>query len=877
MKNTTQQIRQNFLAFFTQYGHTYLPSSPLIPKDDKSLMFVNAGMVPFKNFFTGKENSDFKRITTCQKCLRAGGKHNDLDNVGYTSRHHTMFEMLGNFSFGDYFKEEAIYYAWNLLTQVFQIDKTKLLVTVHESDNESATLWRKIASLSEDKIIKINTEDNFWSMGTTGPCGPCTEIFFDHGPSISGGIPGSTTEGDRYTEIWNIVFMQFEKLECGKMVELQQKSIDTGMGLERIAAVLQGVHDNYQSDILANLIDHTKKILKVPINRENLCSYKTLADHTRAASFLIADGVIPSNEGSGYVLRRIIRRAVRHTNLIMGEFFPVLFQNVPKLIELMSEYYPELQRAEKLIYDTVKYEEEKFGITLSRGLKLLDKMISKIKEGEIFSGECAFELYDTYGFPLDLTDDILKNKGIKIDVEKFTALMKQQKIQSRDKAEWKNTNSSWDNITSSIKKTHFCNTTEDLNANILSIVYNDIAVERFTTTEEKFLLFTDKTNFYAEAGGQKGDIGHIATKSAFLEVIDTKKILGKFHAHVCILKQGNIQTGEQVTLCINKDNRQKLCIHHSATHILLATLQKYVSENIIQKGSLVENCRLRLDINFNDTLSYKQICEIERHMQNIILQNVSVTSENMLLEEALKQNSTATFGEKYGKEVRVISMENADQCFSKELCGGTHVSKTGEIGMIKIVSQTSIAAGIKRLEAVAGTAALSDYQQSNLIISNLIEELSCSKDDIVQNTKSLKQQVKTLKEECAKTKIAMHTVTRQEVEKSSDKIKGVSLIFKDIKKESLIIARKSADRTAKHASNAVIIFTCQDAEKKCFSIAVTEDIIDTLTADKVAKILTKIINGNGGGNKKMAQCGTLNLNISNQEILDQLKQNLLSI
>jgi alanyl-tRNA synthetase len=710
MTHSTNHIRSEFINYFVKNDHTEVHASSLIPHNDPSLMFVNSGMVQFKNVFTGLEIRDYNRATSSQKSVRAGGKHNDLENVGYTARHHTFFEMLGNFSFGDYFKEKAIFYAWDLLTKNFALDKNKLYVTVYHTDDEALNLWKKIAALPDERIIRITTNDNFWSMGDTGPCGPCSEIFYDHGPHIPGGLPGTPEQdGDRYIEIWNMVFMQFEQVDKETRLELPKKSIDTGMGLERIAAVLQGVHDNYDIDLFKELIATSEELTKSKAEGSAKFSHRVIADHLRSSAFLIADGVMPSNEGRGYVLRRIMRRAMRHVH-ILGAKEPLMYRLLPTLVSLMGEAYPELKRAEDFISAIFKQEEERFRTTLDRGLKLVEEETTHIQSGGVFSGDVAFKLYDTYGFPLDLTEDILKSKNISIDHDEFRNKMNEQKDRAR-KA-WSGsgeakTDSLWFDIQSAHGATEFLGySITEAQATALDLIVDKKSIESINEHGTPFILIANQTPFYGESGGQMGDIGTIILDHAHIKVTDTKKHLGNIHAHYCILEKGSINKGDIVTLKIDIVHRNNIRANHSATHILHAVLRETLGKHISQKGSLVAEHRLRFDISHPSSITQEQKILIEDKVNHIIMQNSEVKTVLMSTEDAITQGAMALFGEKYDSEVRVVSMgprqHSDDQEYSIELCGGTHVKRTGDIGAFKIVSESAIAAGIRRIEAVTG-------------------------------------------------------------------------------------------------------------------------------------------------------------------------------
>ncbi len=703
---TTSDIRRQFLEFFASKQHAVLPSSSLVPHNDPTLMFANAGMNQFKNIFTGVEKPAQPRAATAQKVVRAGGKHNDLDNVGYTARHHTFFEMLGNFSFGDYFKEQAISHAWELLTGTWGIAKEKLCVTVYHTDDEAAALWKKIAGLPEEKIIRISTNDNFWAMGDTGPCGPCSEIFYDHGDKIPGGMPGSADQdGDRFIEIWNLVFMQYEQKDKDTRVSLPKPSIDTGMGLERIAAVLQGVHDNYDIDLFKTLIRASEELSKNNLPAHAV-SHRVIADHLRSSSFLIADGVLPSNEGRGYVLRRIMRRAMRHAHML-GCKAPLMHQLVPTLVGEMGTAYPELKRAEANVIETLKLEEEKFKETLERGLKLLDEEKAKLAKGTALPGAAAFKLYDTYGFPLDLTQDILRGENLAIDLDGFNAAMQEQKDRAR--AAWKGSGQSataslWFDIKERVGATEFLGySMEAAQGEIVALVRDGAEVSALNAGETGMLI-VNQTPFYGESGGQVGDTGRVTTNHARASVSDTSKPLDGLHVHHLTVDSGTLRVGETVDLVVDTERRNRIRANHSATHLLHAALREKLGEHVTQKGSLVNADRLRFDVTNPKAIAAEEIAAVEALVNHYVAQADPTATKLMTQEEAVKSGAMALFGEKYGDEVRVLAMgKRADgRDFSVELCGGTHVANTGDIGAFKVVSEGSVSSGVRRMEAVTG-------------------------------------------------------------------------------------------------------------------------------------------------------------------------------
>ncbi|MCH8926461.1 MAG: alanine--tRNA ligase, partial [Proteobacteria bacterium] len=714
---TGSEIRSAFLDYFAKHGHEIVASGPLVPHNDPTLLFTNAGMVQFKNVFTGNETRPYQRAVTSQKCVRAGGKHNDLENVGYTARHHTFFEMLGNFSFGDYFKDLAIELAWNLVTKEYGLAEERLLVTVYAEDDEAAGLWRKIAGLPEDRVIRIPTSDNFWPMGDIGPCGPCSEIFYDHGPGIPGGPPGSPDQdGDRFIEIWNLVFMQFEQLVPGERVPLPKPSIDTGMGLERITAVLMGTHDNYDTDLLRSLIEASAEVSNTAPDGEHTVSHRVIADHLRATAFLIADGVLPSNEGRGYVLRRIMRRAMRHVHKL-GVKEPMIWRLAPTLVAVMGQAFPELGRAEALITETLKLEEGRFAQTLDRGLKLLEEAVGKLADGEALAGEVAFKLYDTYGFPLDLTQDILRGQGRGVDQAGFDAAMERQRETAR-KA-WAGsgdaaTETLWFELREKFGATEFLGyDTEAGEGKVLAVIADGKLVDAGEAGAEVQVV-TNQTPFYGESGGQVGDTGVLFSGAgAEVEVTDTQKKLGDLHVHAGKVTRGQLKAGDAVEMKVDGARRAGLRAHHSATHLMHEALRRRLGAHVTQKGSLVAPDRLRFDYSHPKALGAEDLHAVEAEVNARIRANAPVETHFMTPEEAIEAGALALFGEKYGEEVRVVSMGGADaghggQAFSTELCGGTHVRRAGDIGFFKIVGEGALAAGVRRIEAVAGAAAL-DY------------------------------------------------------------------------------------------------------------------------------------------------------------------------
>ena len=863
------EIRNTFLDYFEKNDHRIVESSNLVPNNDPTLMFANSGMVQFKNVFTGLEKRDYVRATTSQKCVRAGGKHNDLENVGYTPRHHTFFEMLGNFSFGDYFKEQAISYAWNLITKEFGIDKKRLYVTVFHEDDEAFNFWKKIAGFSDDRIIRIATSDNFWSMGETGPCGPCSEIFYDHGDHLKGGLPGTKDEdGDRFIEIWNLVFMQFEQINKDKRINLPKPSVDTGMGLERIAALLQGTHDNYETDHFKKLIQSISDIVEKKTDSNNLSSFRVIADHLRASSFLIAEGVLPSNEGRGYVLRRIMRRGMRHSHLL-GAKEPVFYNLFKTLQEEMSGNYPELNRAEALIRETLKMEEEKFLVLLDRGIKILNDEISKIKD--VLPGEVAFKLYDTYGFPLDLTEDILKNKSLKIDTEKFQSLMKESKELA--KKNWKGSGDSavediWFSIKDKLGVTEFLGyETNQAEGLVLSLLKNNKEVEVLNQNDEGMII-TNQTPFYGESGGQVGDVGEIVSGDFKFEVTDVQKKLGDLFVHYGKVINGSIKLQQNVEMKINVTRRNDTRAYHSATHLLHESLRRVLGSHVTQKGSLVEPSRLRFDFSHMKPISPEEITQIEKFVNKMVEKKSEVKTRIMTPNEAVENGALALFGEKYGEEVRVLSMgEDEGKYFSTELCGGTHVKNTGDIGKFKIISQSSIAAGVRRIEALRDKQ-LDDYLQNK----EKLLSLSSEKNEETINTLA-KEIIKlggkpNLDQEDQKSLIKNLTKQLELLSVSSilkdkskniiidETINGTKVRFQKVNGLPPKELRKLVDSGKKELAEGIVIVFASQEDKVGVAVGVTDDLTSKYDAVNFVKLGSEIIGGTGGGGRKdFAQAG----------------------
>ncbi|KAJ6644994.1 Alanine--tRNA ligase [Pseudolycoriella hygida] len=819
-------------------------------------------MVQFKNVFTGQETRNYNRATTSQKSLRAGGKHNDLENVGYTARHHTFFEMLGNFSFGDYFKEEAIYHAWNLLIKEFAIAKEKLYVTVYYTDEEAASYWKKIANLSDSRIIRINNNDNFWSMGDTGPCGPCSEVFYDHGDKIPGGLPGTKEQdGDRFIEIWNMVFMQFEQLDANTRIELPKKSIDTGMGLERISAVLQNIHDNYETDLFKEIIAHTENIVKVKAEGNAKFSYRVIADHLRASAFLISDGIMPSNEGRGYVLRRIMRRSIRHANLL-GSTEPLMYKLLPKLVDLMGSAYPELKRTEDFISNILEQEELRFKVTLERGLKLLDEEVANLND-LVLPGEVAFKLYDTYGFPIDLTEDILKSKQISINLEAFNNKMQEQRERAR--RSWIGSNESktdqiWFDIREGFGNTEFLGySLNELEGKIVALVKNNMLVDTIDQVQEQFILISNQTPFYGESGGQMGDIGSIKTVNCQIKVINTLKYLDGIIAHICILEKGTgIKVGDEANFSIDVKYRNNLKIHHTSTHILHAILRELFGKHVNQKGSLVAHDRLRFDISHANSLTPEQIILIEDKVNQIIQTNSKVTTTLMSPEEAIKLGAMALFGEKYDVEVRVVSIGP----YSLELCGGTHVTRTGDIGVFKIIGESAIAAGVRRIEAICGEFVLKYLRNNDSIVENLTSSLKTSKNEITQKVNDLIISKKNLLEQLASLQVSMLDLEEEQIAKESLDISGIKFVYKVVQNIDNKILRLSAEQIVNKCDNLVMVYINigkpdeGKSSKLSITVGVSKKLSSTAHAGHLAKSISIFLGGTGGGGQaNIAQAG----------------------
>ncbi len=869
---TTNDIRKAFMDFFVANGHEEVDSSPLVPHNDPTLMFTNAGMVQFKNVFTGLETRPYNRAVTSQKCVRAGGKHNDLENVGHTARHHTFFEMMGNFSFGDYFKDVAIELAWNMLTKEFGLPADRLIATVYHDDDQAFDLWKKIAGLPDKRIIRISTSDNFWSMGETGPCGPCSEIFYDHGDKILGGPPGSPDEdGDRVVEIWNLVFMQYDQSAPGARTDLPKPSIDTGMGLERLAAVMQGTHDNYDIDLMRSLILASADATNSEPDGEHKISHRVIADHLRSTAFLIADGVLPSNEGRGYVLRRIMRRAMRHAHMI-GASDPVIYRLVSSLVAKMGAAFPELGRAEALISETIKMEEGRFQKTLDRGLKLLDEATDGMADGSQLDGETAFKLYDTYGFPLDLTEDALKPKSISVDEDGFNAAMKRQKIAAR--AAWKGsgeaaTEEVWFDVLDDVGATEFLGYEfEQAEGKIVAIIKDGARVTEATRGDEVAII-TNQTPFYGESGGQMGDIGEISggeiSGDGFsVKITDTQKKLGKLHVHLGITNGGSIKVGDDVICMVNHARRSELRANHSATHLLHAALRLELGEHVMQKGSQVSGDRLRFDISHPMGVTPEQIADVELMVNGQVRANTMVETKLMTPSEAQANGAMALFGEKYGDEVRVVSMGNEPEqgadglgsgSFSVELCGGTHVKRTGDIGLLKVVSEGAVASGVRRIEALTGAAAVEYMEGQEETLARAAEFLKAKPADVPERVSQLIEDRKKLEREVTELRKKLASGGGDGGGETKD-VGGIAYAAKmlgDIPAKEL---KGMADDIKKQIKSGVVALVAVSDGKASLVVGVTDDLTDKLNAVELVRLGSEAVGGKGGGGRPdMAQAG----------------------
>ncbi|MBX3582533.1 MAG: alanine--tRNA ligase [Rhizobiaceae bacterium] len=863
-------IRSTFLDYFRKNGHEVVASSPLVPRNDPTLMFTNAGMVQFKNVFTGLETRPYSRATTAQKSVRAGGKHNDLDNVGYTARHLTFFEMLGNFSFGDYFKERAIELAWNLITKDFGLPKDKLLVTVYHTDDDAAELWKKIAGFSDDKIIRIPTSDNFWAMGDTGPCGPCSEIFIDCGEHIWGGPPGSPEEdGDRFLEFWNLVFMQYEQVTKDERIDLPRPSIDTGMGLERMASILQGVESVFETDLFRHLIDATASALGRGPEAENVASFRVIADHLRSSCFLVADGVLPSNEGRGYVLRRIMRRAMRHGQLL-GASEPLLWKLVPALIREMGQAYPELGRGEALITETLKLEETRFRKTLARGLGLLEEATVSLKAGDMLDGETAFKLYDTYGFPLDLTQDALRQRAISVNLDGFQDAMERQKAEARKS--WAGsgeaaTETIWFPVREKAGATEFLGYETEAAEGIVLALVRDGAVVEQVNEGDQVAVIVNQTPFYGESGGQMGDTGFITGDGLAIEITDTQKKADGLFVHIGRVKKGTLRTGAAVELKVDHARRSRLRANHSATHLIHEALREILGTHVAQKGSLVAPERLRFDISHNKPISPEELEEVERMANEIVVQNSPVTTRLMSVDDAIAEGAMALFGEKYGDEVRVVSMgtglhgAKANRPYSVELCGGTHVRSTGDIGLVRIVSDGAVAAGVRRIEALTGEAARRYLDEQERRLKTVAATLKVAPGDVPARVEALLDERKKLERELAdaRKKLALGGGAAGGTGPADEKevVGGVGFLGKTVTGVAPKDLKSLADAGKTSLGSGVVVFvgTGEDG-KASVVVGVTDDLTERFSAVDLVRAASAALGGQGGGGRPdMAQAG----------------------
>ena len=869
------EVRNTFIDYFKKNNHEHVRSSPLVPEKDPTLMFTNSGMVQFKNVFTGLETKNFNKATTSQKCVRAGGKHNDLENVGFTTRHHTFFEMLGNFSFGDYFKEQAIFYAWDLITKEYGINKEKLLVTIYHNDEESYGFWKKIAGLSDDKIIRISSSDNFWSMGDVGPCGPCSEIFYDHGDKYEGGPPGSDNEdGDRFIEIWNLVFMQYEQVNKDTRTNLPKPCVDTGMGLERITALLNGSNDNYSTDLFTKVMEATSEIIKEKINTNNQSSFRVIADHLRASSFLIADGILPSNEGRGYVLRRILRRGIRHA-YTLGSKDPIFSKLFPELKNLMSFSYPELNSAESLIVETLENEENRFRETLTKGLKILNEEIENITN-DTLNGEVAFKLYDTFGFPLDLTEDFLKTKNISVDVKEFEASMNAQKNEA--KASWKGsgdqgTDKIWYELSKNIDQTIFEGYEKTTsNSEILKIIYDSKEITECKKSDDQIIIITKKTPFYAETGGQIGDKGHFKTNSALFNVTDTQKTPLGLYLHVGHISDGKISIGDNVEMTVDVSLRELIKKNHSATHLLHASLRNNLGKHVAQKGSLVNEDKLRFDFSHNKPIDRDSIEKITSEVNEIISQSSEVKTDIKSQEQAVKDGAMALFGEKYGDKVRVVSMGSKNEIpYSMELCGGIHVSNTKEIQKFYIIKEESIASGVRRIEAIT-------HNKVDEHILNL--EKSVKARDLALDTKIniLITEIQQLGHTFEKNEIKdkniliknlenkLQQLKKQNILTNSDKNKIEIIDINNLKIKKQVVydlqskdLRSLYDDFKKDFDKGIFICACINQDKVSLVLGITPSLLEDYDCrDLIKKAFDPLGSKGGGGRQDFAQAGGSN-------------------
>ena len=878
---TTNDIRAAFLEFFGRHGHEIVASGPLVPRNDPTLLFTNAGMVQFKNVFTGAEKRDYVRAATSQKCVRAGGKHNDLENVGYTARHHTFFEMLGNFSFGDYFKETAIEHAWSLITRDYGLAKEKLLVTVYAEDDEAATLWRKIAGLGDDRIIRIPTSDNFWAMGDTGPCGPCSEIFYDHGDHIPGGPPGSPDEdGDRFIEIWNLVFMQYEQIRKDERVDLPRPSIDTGMGLERLAAVMQGRHDNYEIDLMRSLIEASADASSVDPDGPHMVSHRVIADHLRASSFLIADGVLPSNEGRGYVLRRIMRRAMRHAHII-GCAEPLMWRLVPALVRQMGDAFGELHRAESLITETLKLEETRFKETLGRGLRQLEDATASLGDGADLPGEVAFKLYDTFGFPLDLTQDILRGRGRAVEQQGFDDAMQRQRAAAR--AAWSGsgeatTDARWFDLHQRLGGTEFFGyATEQAEGQILALIVDGVEVESVEASDDaaaddaaaddggaddggNVSVLVNQTPFYGESGGQVGDTGWMhGAGGAALAVADTQKRVGDLLVHIGQVTTGRLAVGDAVELTVDTERRDRLRANHSATHLMHEALRRRLGDHVTQKGSLVAPDRLRFDFSHSRAVDRQTLKAVEAEVNARIRGNSPVATILMDPDSAIEAGAMALFGEKYGDEVRVVSMGGAadgQSAYSVELCGGTHVTRTGDIGVFRVLSESAVASGVRRIEAVTGIGALEHFDARDALLEQSSGALKAAPDQLPERVAALVEDRRRLEREVRDLRRKLASGGGTTTGSGVVEVGGVKFAARTLDGVPARELKSMADGLKSEIGSGVVAIAATDEGKASLVVGVTDDLKDRLSAVDLVQAGSPALGGKGGGGRPdMAQAG----------------------
>ncbi len=862
---TLKEIRSQFLSYFEGHGHTVVPSSPLVPHNDPTLLFTNAGMVPFKNVFTGMESRDYSRAASSQKCVRAGGKHNDLDNVGYTARHQTFFEMLGNFSFGDYFKEEAIFYAWEFITRDLGLARDRLMVTVYIDDDEAADLWRKIAGFGDDRIVRL-TSDNFWAMGDTGPCGPCSEIFFDHGEDVAGGPPGSPDEdGDRFIEFWNLVFMQFEQVTPDERIALPKPSIDTGMGLERLSSILQGVHNNFDTDLFRTLIAASVDLTGVAPDQANVASHRIIADHLRSSCFLLADGVLPSNEGRGYVLRRIMRRAMRHAHLL-GAKDPLMYRLVPTLLGEMGAAYPELGRANALITETLKLEEERFRQTLARGIKLLDEETSSMSAGDTLPGQVAFKLYDTYGFPYDLTEDALKSRGIGIDKPGFDKAMEKQRLDAR--AHWVGSGSAatdavWFDLRQKVGPTEFVGySSTKAEGQVLALLKDDQPTEELKEGEEGLAILS-QTPFYGESGGQVGDMGLFTGAEGLTAVVaDTQKQLGDMHVHKVTVRAGTLKVGDAVEAEVDAARRSAIRANHSATHLMHAALRHVLGDHVMQKGSHVDGNRLRFDFSQPRAVTPVQIAEVERQVNMVIQQNHGVRTRLMTPDAAVEAGALALFGEKYGDEVRVLTMGEGltepGTPFSVELCGGTHVERTGDIALFKVTGESAVASGVRRIEGVTKETARTLLMEQEGLLREAADVLKIAPADLPARVAQLSAERRKLERELAdaKKQLALGGGGSSGGASEVQDVAGVKVIARVLEDVAPKDLRGLVDDAKKQLGSGVVAFIGVNDGKAALAIGVTADLTDKISAVELVRVGAEAVGGKGGGGRSdMAQAG----------------------